>query len=226
MKVYIYKIENKVNGKIYIGKSSDITARFAAHRRGSEEANPTKVLYKALKKYGLDNFIFEIIETTDSENWIEREIYHINNLKSMVPNGYNMIEGGDQPPTYCGEDHPNSKLTEKDVFEIADLLKNSEVRMVDIAEQYDISRDQITRINNGHAWDYFNFDYPIRRNKTKTDIVDEIKQLLKESSITQRKIGEMFSVGRTTITAINLGKNHFDINETYPLRSGRNYNQK
>lgn len=93
----IYKIENKINGKVYIGQSQDISERWKQHLNSyTKESN---VIYKAIRKYGIDNFLFEIIEVCDIESLNEREIYYINKFNSYVgfkkSNGYNMTKGGE-----------------------------------------------------------------------------------------------------------------------------------
>lgn len=57
----IYKITNLVNGKMYIGQAVDIEERWIRHKR-DWKIDKTKVLYKAIRKYGIENFSFEIIE--------------------------------------------------------------------------------------------------------------------------------------------------------------------
>ena len=56
----IYQITNKVNNKIYIGQSIDIERRWNQHKYGKGSV----VLMNAIKKYGLDNFEFKILEET------------------------------------------------------------------------------------------------------------------------------------------------------------------
>ena len=57
----IYKITNMVNGKVYIGQAKDIEKRWKEHKREFRYKRKEKiVLYKAMKKYGFENFDFEI----------------------------------------------------------------------------------------------------------------------------------------------------------------------
>lgn len=57
----IYSITNKINGKKYIGQSIDIHERWLSHKRKSSwNDQSAKILYKAFKKYGLENFEFKI----------------------------------------------------------------------------------------------------------------------------------------------------------------------
>lgn len=64
---YIYKITNKINHKMYIGKTNyaDPYDRFKEHIRDSKkERCKNRPLYRAMNKYGLENFEFEVIEET------------------------------------------------------------------------------------------------------------------------------------------------------------------
>lgn len=92
----IYKITNKINGHLYIGQSIDIENRWTRHKWSAfnEEATKNYPLYRAFRKYGLENFTFEIIELCDKEGLKEKEIYYIQMYDSFVE-GYNQTSGGD-----------------------------------------------------------------------------------------------------------------------------------
>jgi hypothetical protein len=81
----IYKIENLINGKCYVGQSVDIEKRFSQHRRDSQNINLTKYnypLYNALRKYGENNFGFEVLELVDDKELLtKQELYWYNKLK-------------------------------------------------------------------------------------------------------------------------------------------------
>lgn len=92
---YIYKITNQINQKSYIGKTSKINPqkRWIEHKADSNNPNRNhRALYKAMNKYGINNFIFEIIEETDLPE--EREMYYIQ-YYDTYHNGYNETLGGD-----------------------------------------------------------------------------------------------------------------------------------
>lgn len=100
----IYKITNKINEKSYIGQSVDIYRRWKQHKkigRGLSEVkyqrNKNDPLYRAINKYGVDNFVFEIVEECKDELLDEREMYWIDyfNTTTFHGNGYNQTLGGD-----------------------------------------------------------------------------------------------------------------------------------
>lgn len=91
----VYQIVNNVNGKIYIGQSSNTEERWYRHSVDYKRIKE-KYLYRAMRKYGFENFEFSILEENISlDNINAREQYWINSKNSMVPNGYNMTNGGE-----------------------------------------------------------------------------------------------------------------------------------
>lgn len=93
---YIYKITNKVNGKIYIGKTvRSLDKRWKEHCQSSRKTQCEKrPLYEAMKKYGIENFEFSLIEECDENILSEKEKYWIEYYGSFK-NGYNATIGGD-----------------------------------------------------------------------------------------------------------------------------------
>lgn len=74
----IYKITNTINGKIYIGQSINIRRRWNQEKRCAFNQNDTaynQLLSKAFRKYGIENFTFEVIEELSASALNEREIY-------------------------------------------------------------------------------------------------------------------------------------------------------
>lgn len=93
----IYKATNLINGKIYIGKTMrTLQERIQDHKEAFRYKDT--VFYNAIKKYGIENFYWEVIEEVfDSKKLDEREIFWIKELDSIIDNkhGYNMTWGGD-----------------------------------------------------------------------------------------------------------------------------------
>ena len=102
----IYKIQNLVNGKVYIGQSIHIEQRWKQHRLIQKNCQ-NKPLYKAFVKYGLDNFSFQVIEECEIEKLNEREQYWIDYYNSYIgdenSNGYNLTRGGEGYKTLSKE---------------------------------------------------------------------------------------------------------------------------
>lgn len=92
----VYKATNKINGKIYIG----ITTKTLEHRRKIHIRDSKKVdtyFYRAIRKYGEDNFEWEIIDTAETKKELEElEKYYIKLYDSFdnKEKGYNTTSGG------------------------------------------------------------------------------------------------------------------------------------
>lgn len=96
---YIYKITCKSTNKIYIGKSeSTVEDRWKGHCRAAflpSHNDYNFPFHRAIRKYGIDDFIIEIIDSCDnSEELKEKEKYWINYYNSYYE-GYNATLGGD-----------------------------------------------------------------------------------------------------------------------------------
>lgn len=97
--MFIYKITNTKNGKVYIGKSqrNSDKHRFVKHLDALKYGyHPNKHLLSAYRKYGQCVFEFEIIERTTAGDINDREKFYILLHKSYLPSyGYNKTMGGD-----------------------------------------------------------------------------------------------------------------------------------
>ena len=91
---------------MYVGQTTDPEKRWSKHKSVAKniKSNPHKnYLYYAMNKDGIEHFSFEIIETCDYSVIEEREKYWIEKLNTLVPNGYNIRNGG---PKLHGADNP------------------------------------------------------------------------------------------------------------------------
>ena len=90
----IYKVTNKLNGKVYIGQTiRPLNVRWRQH------CNPSNSkclgLHRAIQKYGKENFTVEQIDIAcDRDELDKKEIYWIDYYDCIVPNGYNLKSGG------------------------------------------------------------------------------------------------------------------------------------
>jgi hypothetical protein len=77
----IYKWTNKINGKIYIGSSQNISKRFSQYSNPNYlERNTSMPICRALLKHGYENFDFSIIEYCEVQDLMDREEYYLNIL--------------------------------------------------------------------------------------------------------------------------------------------------
>lgn len=214
----IYKITNIVNKKVYIGQTVNFKKRKYNHireLRNNEHFNSG--LQEDWNEYKESSFIFEVIGLYEDYN--DKEKYYISLYESQdETKGYNVDEGGENPPIIRGEDSILSTHTQNDIERIIYDLENSELSINAIAVKHNYTSSSITRINCGRMWRDNKRKYPIRRQIT---YVNEIKDMLKNSDLSHRSIAEKFGVAKSTVTMINIGKNGFSKDESYPIRKSK-----
>lgn len=94
----LYRIANKINGKVYIGQAINIFKRWYDHRKAVRLNQPTQVIHRAMIKHGIDNFEFEVIascKNQDDANYLETELVK---QHDSFTNGYNATLGGVNAP--------------------------------------------------------------------------------------------------------------------------------
>jgi len=104
----IYKITNISSGKIYVGQAVShilnhkkyrpygFEGRFRCHisEAFSTKKNQSHYLNNSIRKYGVSDFVVELLEYCEIMKADEREIYYIQFLNTLYPNGYNLKNGG------------------------------------------------------------------------------------------------------------------------------------
>ena len=91
MSAYIYCIINHITNQRYIGKTEhSVQTRFQRHKSNALRGDDT-YLYRSMRKYGVDNFSIDLVETTTEDLVNLREVYYI---QSLLPE-FNMTTGGD-----------------------------------------------------------------------------------------------------------------------------------
>lgn len=157
----IYKITNKVNGKCYIGQSDNIHRRWREHKKlsvmenGPQYNNP---LYSSMRKHGMENFEFEILEECSKDKLDEKEIYYIALFNANNRNcGYNLTTGGSRAPT-------KTKLSPDEIQAIKNRLKTTLDNMFVIADDFNVHWTTIRTINTGLSHFDAEETYPLRKS--------------------------------------------------------------
>lgn len=228
---YIYKFTNKTNGKVYIGQTNNIEKRKRGHK--SESFNPNANGYNlpfhcAIRKYGWENFDFEILEEIvddfSYEYVNEREIYFIQKFDSQKNSnkGYNITYGGQgcpRPKLSFEEQVQRSKLfVVEEVKDIQQMLLNG-YQYFEIKNKYPQLTDSfLTNINLGDNFHREDLKYPLAvlhskfSKQTQENIIADIMNGT-EYSIISKKYG--ISIGY--ISMINNGTKWHNNNYNYPL---------
>lgn len=92
--MFIYKWSRKK--RPYVGKWVGSVDSLKRRYRKEINSGANRYIINAMRKYGIENFKFKILEKCKSkEKLVEMEKYWIKKLKSKSPSGYNMTDGGD-----------------------------------------------------------------------------------------------------------------------------------
>ena len=217
MEKWIYKITNNINGKVYIGQSKNPQNRFKQHINDKKDS----AIHNAIKKYGEDNFSFEIIEGP-IENYNEREKYWIK-LYNSYEEGYNMTPGGEEPPITNGEKSCLSKFSDELILSLQLDLINTNINYSELSEKYNIDVSYITKINRGETRNNPQFVYPLSKSDNIAKSKDFLMNITNELLYTTKSIEQLakdFQVDSLTIYRINLGKQkNCPKDIEYPIRN-------
>ena len=203
----IYLIENLINNKKYVGQSKNILARWSGHRYDSKTRDLP--LYRAMRKYGIENFKFSILEECSISELSVKEDYWMNYYNCFLPNGYNYNKA---------ETHYSNLAIPDKYKRIIFDIKYSDKLLKDIAIEYGLEKGAITNINQGISWRLEGEQYPLRGHD---DIdLNNIIQLLKED-FSLKEIADYFGVSIPTIKGM-LYTNNIKVTDIRPtLTSSR-----
>ena len=135
----VYKITNLLDGKIYVGQ----TIR-TLERRFKEHTEADSLIGKAIRKFGIENFSSEILETCQTKNQLnEREIFWIEKL-CKTPNGYNVKDGGSFQTKRSKKIGGHLKLGKT----LRNLRKNFHLSQEQVAKKLNIPRTALVAIES------------------------------------------------------------------------------
>ncbi len=223
MTYYVYIVENTVNEKLYVGKCSNPRERWTTHKyiaKGGLEKYPTRFKYfhKGMRKNGIDNFQFNIIEvySTEQEAFLA-ETYWIKYLKDFGIKLYNTTDGGEGPsgmkhteetkeklrgprPSLQGENHPLYGIghTEESKKKISETRINNGVGKGEKNSMFGRTGE------SAPAWNRTGEKHP-NTKLTDTQFL-EIEEALKSDKYTQHELVLKYNVSDALISNIRKGK--------------------
>lgn len=144
----IYKATNLVNSKCYIGQTiSGLSHRKRQHKCESVNNYSNMVLSKSIRKYGWDNFEWEIIyECNTREELDEKEVFYIDYYNSRIPNGYNLVSGGKGISGFHWSEESKQKQRERNMGKI--LTEEHKRKIGRALKGRPISEEQKIQISN------------------------------------------------------------------------------
>ena len=186
----IYQITNLINGKKYIGQSNNIKKRWNEHKFWATHADENNFyIYRAMKKYGLENFEFSVLEECPKDQLNEREEYWIQYYHTYVHdnqcNGYNLTPGG------------NSHEHQKKAIDQYDLQGNFLQTFIGVDEAAQLTDTNVGNLiaalkqrqqfSNGFQWRYHGEAAPgsiintVKDNHYWSSIKKEVNQYTKNN---------------------------------------------
>lgn len=157
----IYGFQNQLNQKWYIGQSIHIEHRQKEHKNEMLSNRSNNKFYNALRKYGWENFSFQILEECSPEELNSKEVYWIKYYNSYL-NGYNSTPGGQEKyfnpqPIYEAWDEGLSPLeiSQKLNIGISCVRKNlSEYSNYSVKEAYTRGKKLALKNKNSTVYQY------------------------------------------------------------------------
>ena len=151
--MFIYKITNIQTEEFYIGQTiKNVEYRFRKHKEMSIRGGGYK-LHNSMRKYGVENFTIEILDTATNLNELnEKEIHYIDTLKPY----YNILPGG------------QIRLAEKSIEKMRQSLKGKKHSKELIEKRFEkirkLENDKQFLINRGKS---------ISKSKKKTYMIED-----------------------------------------------------
>lgn len=109
MSAIIYIVENTVNSKIYVGKTTYSAEQRWKNHVGTARCGSTTYFHRAIRKYGADAFAVRVLETVDDPGVLnDREIHWIATLEP----DYNLTTGGEGVPGLKHSDATKQKISD------------------------------------------------------------------------------------------------------------------
>lgn len=129
------------------------------------------------------------------------------------------LAGGESPPTNGRDRLGYTGYSEQQLQDVITLLQNTHMGQKKIAELTNSSIDFVSKVNIGYNKPKNQIlIYPLRKGNYVDHIFDEIIEDLQTTETSQKEIAKKFGVARSTVTMINIGKNHHKDNLSYPIR--------
>jgi group I intron endonuclease len=223
--VYVYKITNKINGKLYIGVAGSLEKRWAEHKSAASTKRKSVCFYlqRAISKYGADNFTFEEIERCDCYFMaFERETYWIKYYNSRNNKiGYNLTLGGEGGS--AGESSTSAKLKENQVLEILIKFATGNFTYVQLGKEYCVDSTTIGYIIRFKNW-------PEMKDKISDELKNNIliarKNNKQKSRWTEENSPNLGKTGRDTTGSCGTKINEKQVLEIRSLYETGKYSMK
>jgi group I intron endonuclease len=200
MKTGVYQIRNLKNSKLYIGSASNkgFNDRWGLHlKQLNENSHHSIHLQRAWNKYGADVFAFEILETCDPQQCIEREQYYLDTLLFANCNDERFKQFGYNICRVAGSSlgRETSDETKRKISQSRRGQQNSLGRKM--------SRESRLKMSQSHIGIQAGEKHPMA--KLNQQNVRQIRKML-SAGVTPKEVALMSNISRRTVYDIKLRK--------------------
>lgn len=191
--MFVYKITNTVNDRVYVGLTAGPLRKRWREHKCAANINVDKPLYRAMRKHGADKFSMHLIYTATSlEDMRQAELRYIAELNAHAADGgYNLTDHGISHGNIrqlVGEKIYNAKLTEDMVAFIRDPAhwdKSNTLVLEMVRKQFGFvgARDTVRDARRGDAWKHLNKTHPPVQAKqgSRRTITEAQRQIARET---------------------------------------------
>lgn len=191
---HIYKITNKINGKIYIGQTiQTVKARWYRHcgKKSLSKNEMDMHIKRAILKYGKQNFEVETLEDCDSKFLNDREIYYISYYDSYK-HGYNSTLGGQTATKPC-------KLSEEEQLNIVQIYKKG-ASLMELGREFNVDPGTIKGVLKRHS-------VPLRETKTYKFCSEQRQEIVDAANngISRKELMEKYHISKSYLSQLISG---------------------
>lgn len=199
---YIYLITNTINGKHYVGQTAvTIKDRWQRHLSCvKRKEHPNLPLYRAIDKYGIENFKIEELEECENNLLNEREVWWISYYDSYH-NGYNATVGGEFVRKYDAQEITDLFLEGKNRQEIAEILGCSP-QTVSYNLKMKLDKEYLKQRRNEQQAKTLSKNSPLKRAVVQFDLDNQKIAEFESAAEAERKTG----IDHSQIAAVCKGK--------------------
>ena len=213
----IYKITNLITNKMYIGQTRShylnrekyrpfgFMGRFKSHICESKRngGGSCKFLNSGFNKYGIENFVCELITTCNIDELDFYEIKYISELNTKYPNGYNLTNGGQKGGFQKGKKIILEEVVKPNTNMLTNInLKRSEKtkqlisqRLKEYKKDEEIRKIEMLRVQQIH---YVNKFEKYKNIIIESDDIDKYISVIKNNTLNYEYIRVTFGKMRTT----------------------------
>jgi group I intron endonuclease len=228
---YIYKITNRLNGKVYIGQTVNDKKRWTNHKSFAKQDEPVQYIHRAMKKYGVENFDYEVVamcqrqqDTDETEKLIICQ-YDSQNKE----HGYNISPGGDpawnrglpseQQPMYGKKqsDYQKQKAYESHIGKTFDHTDETKEKITKSLIGHGVSEKTREKIAEGNRGKFVSQESRDKMSISRIGLqsgekhpravltnllAEQIRQEYKTGQVTQKFLANKYSISKTTVAEI------------------------